>query len=107
MKISLDLPAWADERNIYVMAGIEVVARKHKDGPWEIKTGRCNMCGLCCSNLGPGHPFPLIDGRCIHLAKEVGDNTRWLCSLRHNRPFNCSISAPIVEYCPIKFRTVE
>jgi hypothetical protein len=106
MKITLDLPDWTHERNIYVMAGIEVVARRHKDGPWEIKTGRCSMCGACCSKLGPGHPFPVIEGTCIHLAKEVGDNSRWLCSLGDARPFSCSICAPTVKGCTIRYQVL-
>jgi len=108
MRISLDLPDWVDERNIYVMAGVELVARKHKDAEWEIKTGRCNMCGICCQRLGNGrgHPFPVIDSSCIHLKKEVGDNPRWLCGLGENRPFSCSICAPTDDFCTIEFEAV-
>ena len=107
MKIDLELPAWTDERNIYVMAGLELVARRHKDGPWEIKTSRCNMCGKCCADLGRGHPFPVIDGQCVHLKKEPGDNQLWLCGLGENRPFGCSVCAPTDEFCTIEFETVE
>ena len=106
MRVGLDLPDWADERNIYLMAGLEVVARLHKDGEWEVKTRRCNMCGECCSNLREPFIFPLIEGRCTYLKKEVGDNSRWLCALGEHRPFSCSICTPANEHCTIKYEAL-
>lgn len=94
MKIELELPDWAEERSIYVMAGIELVAyRLDITLPWQVKTGRCNMCGKCCTGL-KSHSQPLVDGRCVHLAKEPGNNPRYECSRRLNRPFGCCIGVP-------------
>jgi len=105
MKITLDLPDWTDERNIRVFAGIEPVARRLKDGHWEIKTARCSQCGACCSNLGSGHPFPTIDRQCIYLTPEPGkDNDKWLCGLGFSRPFGCCASTPTADYCTVRFQ---
>ena len=106
MRVCLDLPAWVDERNVRIFAGIELVARCHKDGKWEIKVERCNQCGKCCMNLGQDHPFPIIDGQCSYLAKEVGNNPHWLCSLSVNRPFGCSACTPVADYCPIRLEAI-
>jgi len=104
MKITLHLPDWVDERNIRVFAGIELVARCYKDGQWEIKTARCSQCGRCCTNLRPNHPFPIIDGQCIHLQRQPGkDNNTWLCALGINRPFGCSAATPKATYCTIRY----
>ena len=93
MKIELDLPEWVEERTIYVMAGVELVAYKLPQGKWQLKIGRCSICGKCCMNLKK-HIFPLIDGRCIYLQKEPGDNPRYECGLRIHRPFACCIGIP-------------
>ena len=91
MKINIDIPDWTDERAIYVMAGIELVAYKLTGGKWNIKTGRCNMCGNCCQGL-ERHSWPTINGTCVHLKKEPGkDNPKYECSLRINRPFGCCV----------------
>ena len=92
MQITLDLPEWTNQKQtLRIFAGIELVAYKLPDEKWQVKTSRCNMCGKCCMNFKEGrHIFPLIDGRCIHLTKEAGNNDRWLCKLGLLRPFGCS-----------------
>lgn len=85
---------WTDERAVYILAGIELVAFRVPGQKWKVKTGRCNMCGKCCMNLRIGHLFPIIDGRCIHLEKEPGKNPSYRCQLGLHRPFGCCIGIP-------------
>lgn len=106
MKIELELPKWADERNIYILAGIELAAYKVRGKKWLVKTERCNMCGKCCFNVKGRYPLPAIRGQCPHLVKEVGDNDRWLCGLGANRPFGCCIGVTNEEYCSERFEEV-
>jgi len=107
MRIELKLPEWVAERAIYIMAGIELVAYKLPQARWQVKTGRCNICGKCCMNLKK-HAFPLVDGVCIHLQKEVGNNPRYECALRINRPFGCCIGVPRnVPECIEAFRELD
>ncbi len=92
MKIEVEIPDWTEERTIYIMAGIELVAYREPGKKWKIKAGRCNLCGKCCMNLGKRHPFPVIDGRCIYLIRE--SKTTYECGLRISRPFGCCVGIP-------------
>ena len=85
MRIELELPEWTEERHIYVMAGIELVAYKYLNQPWKVKTGRCNMCGKCCSSFR-NDSETIINGTCINL---VNDGPKRICKLGVNRPWNC------------------
>ena len=107
MKIEFELPDWAEERGIYIFAGIEKLGYKFPDEKLYIKTSRCNMCGKCCMNLKT-HSHPIVDGKCIHLKKEVGNNPRWLCRLGLNRPFGCGLGTPSnMPECTEKYEVVE
>lgn len=87
MKIELDIPAWAEERNIYVMAGVEMVAyRLAHEGEFKVKSVRCSGCGKCCMDLPEGHIQRNDSGNCIHL---VPDGEKWVCDLGVHRPFSC------------------
>ena len=79
MKIELGLPDWADERGIYIFAGIEEVAKRTPDtgNKWVVKKNRCTQCGECCKRLN-----------CEHLVAGAGG---YECDLRQDRPFNCCI----------------
>jgi hypothetical protein len=93
MTKEVKLPKWCTPRNIYVMAGIELAAYRPYQGELQLKVGRCNMCGECCTGLDPRtHPFPVIGRRrqCVYLTKEPGNNPMWVCGLGHNRPWGCS-----------------
>jgi len=84
-----NLPEWTKERHLYLFAGIELVAFRYFGEKWVIKTGRCNMCGLCCENQEGTELLPVDEhGTCIHLAPS-GDQK--ICDLGSERPFNCSI----------------
>jgi len=108
--INLELPDWADERVIHIMAGIERIAYEY---PWDqlmIKTTRCSMCGKCCMSLGENHIFPVIYGRCSYLKKEVGDNNRWLCDLGTFRPHACCVTKSFLKRipeCTVKYESVS
>ncbi len=90
MKITIDIPEWAQKRHIYIMAGIEMLAYKlYGEDVVHIKTARCSRCGECCMNLGLGSEEPIgPDGNCIHLDKVGG---QYVCGLHIRRPFGCSV----------------
>jgi len=94
-----DLPEWTGERDLYVMAGLELVAYKHQGDVWKVKTSRCSMCGTCCENIGkyPGTEFFPInkDGSCGHLKN---DGYKRVCGLGVSRPFSCSIGLGLNSY---------
>ncbi len=110
MSVILQIPVWAESRNIYVFAGREVIARKLINGPWEVKTARCNLCGECCRSVPPQWPFGRTpDGVCAKLKFEKiihadgrieegyfcmakGDVVPFTCCKgRHEDPEVCSI----------------
>lgn len=84
MEIKLTIPDWAVGRNIYILAGKELLAYadytvEKKDGkategyaPLRVKDSRCNGCGECC------------DG-CVFLGKDG-------CSFGGNIPLGCVVS---------------
>lgn len=76
MTVTPSLPEWTDERRKYLFAGIELAAYKDAGGKWMVKTGRCNLCGLCC-------------GDCEHLKTQ---GTEKICDLGSSRPMDCSVS---------------
>ena len=58
MKIELDLPDWAKEKNIYIFANEELLAYKwHNDDKVYQKTSRCSGCGQCCESGNPFNPI--------------------------------------------------
>jgi hypothetical protein len=91
LKIELNLPDWVDERHIYIMAGIEMVAYKlYGEDVIHIKTRRCSNCGECCMHLTPSARLPIgSDGHCSYL-EDVGGGLME-CAMGVNRPFGCSI----------------
>ena len=111
MKITLDIPDnivdQIQDRNLYLMAGIDLVAEKLRGDKWKIKTSGCSMCGKCCKELREEHPFPVIDGQCVYLENPEGYGDKWVCGLRINRPFGCSISTTTADYCNVKFEYME
>ena len=106
--ITIEVPDWADERVIHIMAGVERVAYQYPGKPLMVKVERCNWCGKCCSSLGngKGHPFPVVDGRCVYLKPEAGID-KWKCGLGYFRPYLCCMSDPIdkIPECSIKYES--
>lgn len=109
--IKVEIPKWARERHIYVMAGIECLAVKPKDGPLYVKVERCNQCGRCCMNLGAaGHAFPVIGGRCAYLREEPGTTDKFRCALGVYRPHICNVGYepfPKIEGCAMKMEKAD
>lgn len=88
MKIEIEIPDWAKERHLYLLAGIELVAYKDQESKdWFIKTERCNSCGKCCMNLVDDGQYTLDKNKnCIYLK---ADGEKWICSLGASRPLPC------------------
>ena len=109
MKITIEIPDWAEERHIYIMAGIELLAKREVGQPLMIKTRRCRACGKCCMDLLSGHPMGLSEeGHCAHLTKEPGANDMYVCGMHSHRPFGCCVADPTkVLDCPIKYKVTE
>ena len=110
MKITIDIPEWAKDRNIYIMAGVEGLAVKRAaDDFISIKTERCNYCGKCCREPYVAGAFPLDkNGACIYL-EQIGPDFN--CSLNQERPRVCCYSDPVVtgkpeaeKYCSIRYK---
>lgn len=97
MSLIINMPEWAQERHIYVFAGIELLAYKLKGRELKVKTSRCSMCGKCC--VIRGEP-------CQHLVADGKD--KMVCDYGLARPFSCSIGrgAARVPECTERFESV-
>lgn len=94
MKIELEIPDWAiDDRTLYLMSGIELVAFKPPFKNWVMKTGRCSQCGVCCTKLNKATntfvSINALEGRCLFLRQT--EDGRQLCGFGVGRPFGCCI----------------
>ena len=91
MKIEIEIPDWCEEKNLYILAGVDLVAYRHNPNEkWMISDSRCSLCGKCCTGLPLNWPFPTINGECINLEKERAG--RRLCTLGVFRPHRCGTS---------------
>ena len=105
MKVLLDLPDWVDERNIRILAGIELVASKnHNEDFWKVKDGRCVQCGECCIEI-KNHIYPTINGVCIHLADE--QNEKRPCKIALYRSRTCEVDPKKCEHITYKLVPCE
>lgn len=89
MKIEVEVPDWAGEMALYILSGIELVARKPAGQPWQVKTSRCHYCAECCDN-----------GKCKHLINHAQGRQ---CGLGLSRPFHCCVSHEGGPHCSQKF----
>ena len=101
MIVELVLPDWVKGRRISVLAGVEQVAMKDRDGPWMIKAERCQLCGKCC-------------GKCPDLEEREGyrqGNGEWAKMCKHNegRPYSCCVDdgSRTIEGCSIRWEEVK
>lgn len=100
-RTEFEVPEWARERKLTILAGVESLATKM---PWEdfwlIKNDRCAMCGQCCMMFKPDTmqtPYGIDDeGKCKALIRE-GD--KWECGARIRRPYNC-LADPSLDEVP-------
>ena len=108
MKVVLDLPAWVDERNLRLTAGVELIAfKRHNEDIWHIKDSRCNVCGDCCTGFKE-HVYPLIDGECIHLKPPDGQGRRYCAiALRRSRLCDDDPREGKHERCSITYKKVK
>ncbi len=108
--IEIEIPDWADQHDLLLFHGIELIAVKRQVGgeeiPWAVKDGRCSRCGSCCEVRHiKGLPLPVYKGVCIHLRKKNGKPH---CSFEHARPFCCCLGEPKYEpNCTITWRHME
>lgn len=107
MNIPDDIVSDLKDRNIRILAGIDLIAEKLRGDKWKIKVSGCSMCGKCCMDLKKDHPFPVIDKQCIYLVNPEGYGDKRICGLRINRPHGCAISNPTADYCTVKYEYVK
>lgn len=108
MKIELEIPDRPDleTKILHIFLGMEHIAVKRPGASWVIKTGKCSMCGTCCTiNHTRGLKLPMDPetGVCKFLVdhpKAQDDDAykgKLICGWGNNRPFNCCIGAPQYE----------
>lgn len=102
-----EIPSWALERRLLLLAGVELVAAKEPWGHWEVKATRCQRCGQCCMTY-PDSPWGVDEeGKCLMLEKQpdgtwdckAGTQKPYLClgdPLKKNTP-ECSITREVIE----------
>ena len=113
MKIELEVPDWAiEDRTLYIMSGIELLAYKSPNTNWVMKDGRCSQCGICCTKLNKAtNTFVSINafnGKCLFLTQT--EDGRQMCGFGIGRPFGCCIgrdSKEVNEKCTESFMELE
>lgn len=99
MQITIDIPEWAQERIIYVIAGLELLASKEPGKPLMIKNKRCVRCGKCCMNVPKNHTMGINEnGDCAQLEydKKIG---KYTCGMKYYKPLPCCIGHGNPSYC--------
>lgn len=110
MKISITLPDWCDERHIFILAGIELVAYKEaQEESFHVKTKRCVQCGDCCTGAKPTRFMDIVDGTCLYL---IPDGKKRICEKSTHAGFNCITSDPVkdrwkVHKCSIRYKEAK
>jgi len=107
MKIEIEIPDWVEGKHLYIFAGIELVAYKYLDENWKVKTGRCNMCGLCCEEFKkPVLKWPFVKNKTCEYLKSDGEKK--VCGLALHRPFACCVGIKENKKdCLEKFEIIE
>ena len=106
-KFTIELPEWTEERTLRLHAGVELAAEKYPwEEYWRVKDKRCTRCGECCRNIKErsSHPYPLIDGACIHLVPEPGTTDKFRCDIALYRSRVCDLDPNLKMergICPI------
>ena len=89
--INLKLPAWANKRKLWILAGQELIAyRGTQTKTWYVKTERCSNCGECCRDLTAGWRYGVVGKRntCSRLIEDGPG--RWICDNKKGPiPFDC------------------
>jgi hypothetical protein len=90
-RLSIELPEWVDEKaRVFLVGGNEVIARKRGEGPWEVKTRRCDQCGLCCRNAAAEWPWKDAKRDCsyLELGHVMDGKEIWRCA-HPEQPWSC------------------
>jgi hypothetical protein len=106
LKIEIEIPDEYEERDIFIFAGIDIVARRFKRiEKWEIKTIQCSRCGKCCKTMtGRSFPFSTPDG-CKYLIKSGNE---FLCGLSYYRPNGCAVAElETIKDCTVEWVTIK
>jgi hypothetical protein len=84
-QLILELPDWAKDRGLMLLAGQEIVFWWNESDGLRVKSERCNKCGECCCDIPDGYlPFGITgDGKCKKLQP---DGT---CGAGRMKPFVC------------------
>jgi hypothetical protein len=105
LRIEIEIPNEYEERDIFIFAGIDIVARRFKNvGSWEVKEEKCSRCGKCCSMMtGKSFPFSTERG-CRYLMKSGPEH---LCGLSYFRPNGCAVAEKDLPECTVRWKTVK
>ncbi|MHC4316730.1 MAG: hypothetical protein ACYSW3_30175 [Planctomycetota bacterium] len=105
MQIKINIPDQYEERDIFIFAGIDIVARRFKhNGAWEVKEQNCARCGECCKKMtGKSFPFSSPAG-CTHL---IMSGNEYLCGLSYYRPNGCAVAELDLPQCKVKWKTIK
>ena len=110
MMIQIELPDWVNERQILILAGTELAAKKMPwEKEWTIKDDRCNRCGDCCRDLPEnggrhGNVTKVKNGVCEYLQLEPGTTDKYNCSIAGNRPLCCLLDPLNKLNCNITYK---
>nr|BDD45970.1 hypothetical protein 16 [bacterium] len=79
---TFEVPDWARERRLDLMAGIERLATYTPfNDELRVKTSRCSMCGKCCERAG-----------CRDMVERAGYPGKVFCGHDPDRPQSCSVA---------------
>lgn len=95
-RMVMELPDWAEERNIYFCLADEIgtFAYKHPGENLFIKDDQCDQCGECCKADEPwniGEYLQVISNACKSLTKS---GNKWICSYGIHSCFTCVVGIP-------------
>ena len=109
MEVNIKIDDKYNERNLYLFAGVEPVARNKNQQGWEVKVAGCSRCGQCCKSINEKHPLGTEDG-CRYL---YDSGSEQLCGLGYPqlglwRPHGCSIADPTwIEDCTVRWQRIK
>lgn len=103
-QVMQNLPDWAKERRIMILAGTELLAVKLPWSNWKVKKIRCDNCGHCCMTY-PSTPWGVDnEGKCLKLEKQ-GD--KWICTAGIQKPYNCLQDPNSESECCIEYEEID
>jgi hypothetical protein len=105
LKIEIEIPDKYEERDIFIFAGIDIVARRFKiSNKWEVKKRQCSRCGKCCSTM-TGKTFPFSSPNGCKYLMESGNE--YLCGLSYYRPNGCAVAELDLKECTVEWEFIE